>query len=65
MRTTTKALVVGNWGYVQVSPQATADLLKGKDVMVLSYKVGKVIDSRVDDDKVTLTLEVELPDRDV
>lgn len=57
----TKAVVQSNWGYKQGSLEATANLLTGKDVTVLSYRIGKVISAKVVKDDVVLTITTEVP----
>jgi hypothetical protein len=56
----TRAVVQSNWGYKQSSLEATADLLVGKDVTVLSYRIGKVIGAKVSNGEVVLTITTEV-----
>ena len=60
MKETITARVQDNWGYTQVSLEATAEHLKGKDVTIGSYRIGKVVDARVTDG-VDVIIEVERP----
>lgn len=60
MKETITARVQDNWGYTQVSLEATAEHLKGKDVTIGSYRVGKVIDARVSDG-VDVVIEIKTP----